>query len=282
MEKITFENAKGISVELGNEGPFVLTKVQGAGAVHANISTEKSPFQDGVSYVDNTLEPRSLSLEVVLIAHNRDEMVRWRRLLIQAFNPKLGPGRLVYEFGGTSREIAAMAEFAPVYPDARPFEDTIQPALIELFCPVPFWLETYDEQEELVVWLGGMTFPWQLPSMFATKGPSRVNLVNRGDVETPVTITIKGPATNPKITNHTMGKYIQAKQVLVHGDQLVIRTHFGGKRVEVNGVNVFHWIDPNSVFWQLQPGDNIVEYSSDDPVEPAAVTLSYRDRFVGV
>ena len=66
------------------------------------------------------------------------------------------------------------------------------------------------------------------------------------------------------------------------GDVLVITTDFGAKRVEINGENVFNWIDLGSYFWQLQPGDNIIEYSSDDPVEPAAVTISYRNRYVGV
>ena len=62
----------------------------------------------------------------------------------------------------------------------------------------------------------------------------------------------------------------------------LITTDFGNKRVEINGDNVFHWIDLNSVFWQLQAGDNIIEYTSDDEVENAKVKISYRNRYLGV
>ena len=113
------------------------------------------------------------------------------------------------------------------------------------------------------------------------KGLPVINVVNMGDVETPVKIEFQGPATNPKIENRTTGEYIQVQRNLSLGDTLLLTTDFGAKRVEINGVNAFHYIDLNSVFWQLRPGDNIVEYSSDEPTEPAAVVISYRNRYVG-
>jgi phage-related protein len=116
----------------------------------------------------------------------------------------------------------------------------------------------------------------------AMKGPPIINIVNKGDVQTPVRIEFKGPATNPKISNRTTGEYIQVRRELAYGDVLIITTDFGAKRVEINGQNVFNWIDLDSSFWQLQPGDNIIEYTSDVPVEPAAVLISYRNRYVGV
>lgn len=127
-----------------------------------------------------------------------------------------------------------------------------------------------------------MIFPWMLPSSFAIKGPKKINIYNEGDVETPIRIEFKGPATNPRIINNTTGEYIQVNQVLARDEVLVATTDFGNKRVEINGRNVIRWIDLNSIFWQLRPGDNIVEYTSDDEVEPAAVEISYRNRYVGV
>src|SRR5690606_24488924 len=130
MEKITFINSKDQSVELGNDAPFILTKIEGTGAVNADIQTQKSPFQDGETYIDNTLEPRSLSIEIMVLAEDKEEMMKNRRKLLQVFNPKLGPGKLIYEFGNNRKEIEAISELAPVFPDAGDFKDTMQPGLI--------------------------------------------------------------------------------------------------------------------------------------------------------
>ena len=282
MEQMTFINSRGEGVVLGNDWPYIVTKIEGTGAVPIDIQTQKSPFQDGVSYIDNVLEPRPISIELMVVAGNQAEMAERRRALINIFNPKLGPGKLIYELGNSKKEIDAISELAPVFPHAGDFSDVMQPGLIQLYCPSPFWLDTFETSKEIVTWIGGMTFPLVLPTRFATKGPPIINIVNKGDVETPVRIEFMGPATNPKIIKRDTGEYIQVNRELVYGDTLVVTTDFGAKRVEINGENVFNWIDLGSSFWQLDVGDNVIEYSSDDPVEPAAVSISYRNRYVGV
>lgn len=282
MEKITFINSRGQSVQLGNEAPFVLTKIEGMGAVNINIQSQKSPFQDGESYLDNTLEPRYPYIEVMVLATNAEEMAINRSKLLQAFNPKLGQGTLLYEFGNIKREIKALAELAPQFPDGGDFKDTMQSGLIQLYCSNPFWSDDFETSEEIVTWIGGMKFPLVLPSKFAMKGPKKINIINGGDVKTPVKIEFMGPATNPKMTNLSNGKYLKVNRTLMQGDILMITTDFGNKRVEINGQNVFNWIDLGSYFWELEPGDNIIEYTSDDEVEPAAVKLTYKNRYVGV
>lgn len=282
MEKVRFINSKGQSIQLGNDGPYILTKIEGTGVVNANIQTQKSPFQDGESYLGNTLEPRLLSIEVMMLADTIEEMINHRRAISRAFNPKLGEGTLIYEIGGIKREIKAISELAPVFPEDKDFKDVMQPGLIQLSAPNPFWLDDFETSEEIITWIGGMRFPLRLPTTFAKKASKKINIINNGDVETPVKIKFKGPATNPKITNHTTGKYIQVNKTLLQDDVLVITTDLGNKRVEINGQNVFNWIVLGSKFWQLEVGDNIIEYTSDDEVESAAVQVLYRNRYIGV
>lgn len=282
MEKVTFINSQGFSVELGGEKPCILTKIEGTGAVNATLQTEKSYSQDGVTYIDNTLEPRSLSIEIMLLADNEKKMAEERHRLARIFNPKLGKGRIRYELGEIKREIEAIPELAPTFPYAGDFQETMQPALIQLYCPDPFWLDVEDTIEEIVTWIGGIKFPLGLPTAFAMKGDKKINIINRGDAETPARIEFIGPATNPKVINHSVGRYIQVNRTLNAGDILIITTDFGNKRVEINGQNVFNWIDLGSTFWMLQVGDNVVEYTSDDQIEPASVKITFRNRFVGV
>lgn len=282
MEKVTFINSMGQSIQLGNEEPFILTKIEGTGAVNVDIQSHKSPYQDGVSYQGNTLDPRLLSIEVMLIAEDIEEMMANRRRLLSIFNPKLGEGTLIYEIGGIKREIKAISELAPVFPDDKNFKDTMQEGLIQLFAPNPFWMDEFETSEEIITWIGGMTFPLRLPTKFSMAGPKIVNVINDGDVETPIRLEITGTATNPKILNRSTGEYIKVNRTLLSGDALVITTEFGNKRVELNGKNVFHYIDLSSKFFNLEVEDNVIELTTEDVNDNVNVKISYYNRYLGV
>lgn len=285
VRNLIFINSRGKQIVLGNIAPFLVTKLEGLGGVQVSIQTQKSPYQDGVTYIDNTLESRQLSIEGAILERDREKRSRQRAEMLSILNPKLGKGTLTYEYDGGSKQIECIVDGAPVFSDKQ--LGSHQGFLITLLCPSPFWLDPETETEEIVTWIGGMTFPLRLPTTYATKGLKKINIINQGDVETPVKIEFKGPATNPRITNQTTGEYIQVNRTLLSTDKLIITTDFGAKRVEIedaDGVrtNAFNWIDLGSSFWSLQVGDNVVEYTSDDLVEPAAVSISYRNRYVGI
>lgn len=286
MRQVTFINAVGQGVTLGDNAPYVLTKIEGVGATEADIQTQKAPFQDGTTLIDAMLEPRLLALEVTILASNSKDMADKRRALVSAFNPKLGAGVLVYEISAGKKEIEAIAELAPVFPDAGDFRDSMQPGLIQLYCPSPFWMEDYEEGAEMAAWLGGLEFAWKLPTMFS-KQASEIIVNNPGDVSTPVVIEFFGPATNPRVDNLTTGEFIRVTRGLVKDEKLVINTAFGDKHVklvEANGSesNAMHWIDLDSVFWQLEPGENTLRYSADAGAEEARVKVAWKARYVGV
>jgi len=282
MEQMTFINSRGEGVVLGNDWPYIVTKIEGTGAVPIDIQTQKSPFQDGVSYIDNVLEPRPISIELMVVAGNQAEMAERRRALINIFNPKLGPGKLIYELGNSKKEIDAISELAPVFPHAGDFSDVMQPGLIQLFCPSPFWLDVFETSKEIVTWIGGLKFPLVLPTKFSLAGQRIVNIINDGDIETPVIIEIRGTANNPKIANKTTGEFIKINRTLLIGDVLTITTHFGNKRVEINGTNALHYIDLASTFFNLHPGDNVIEFSSESVNDDAGIKISFKRRYVGV
>lgn len=289
MEKLIFTNSRGFSVELGDESPFILTKIEGLGAVNAAIQTQKSPFQDGETYIDNLLEPRSISIEIMILADDTEEMMENRRKLLQAFNPKLGEGKLIYEYGKVKREIKAISELAPVFPDAGDFKDTMQPGLIQLYCPNPFWLDTFIESEEMADWVGGLRFPLQLPMMFTGRSSRQHTVIhNAGDVDTPIVFEFLGPATNPVVTKVDTGEYIKVNREIAVNEKLVITTEFGNKKVILRNldtkeeINAFGWIDLGSTFFQLEPGNNLISYSADSGQETARVWIRWRNRYVGV
>ncbi len=292
VEKIVFVNSKGQSTQLGNDGPFILTKIEGTGAVNADIQFQKSPFEDGASYLGNTLEPRPLSIEVMLIAENIEEMMIYRRRLLNVFNPKLGEGRLIYEIGGIKREIKAISELAPAFPDAEDFKDTMQPGLIQLYCPNPFFKDTAESKEEIAIWRPAFEFPLEIFEEGIEMGyrePSLiVNILNKGDVPCGMKIEFKALATvaNPSLFNINTREYFKINKTMEAGEIITVTTHFQNKRVELdkNGVttNAFNWIELNSTFLQLDPGDNLLRYNSDEGIDNLEVQIYYTPQYLGV
>lgn len=105
-------------------------------------------------------------------------------------------------------------------------------------------------------------------------------------METPVEIEFHGSAVNPKIINHSTGEFIRIKKEITSDEVLYINTAFGKKRVEIirNGTreDAFDYIDLDSRFFSLRPGDNVIEYQSENGLAPQSVQIYYYNRYLGV
>jgi len=279
-EKIIYENDRGERVEIAYSFPYFLDTFTGADGTDANITKTQSIGQDGTTINNLNLTDRPMQILGGIKGYSKEEMAKYRAKLLRVFNPKL-KGTLLYEYGDVKKQIRCRVETAPRF-SRKNREYRMQEFLINLIAPNPYWTDEFESGEEIVTWIGGMTFPLKLPTAFATKGPKIINIRNDGDVETPIKVEFHGPATNPRIENKTTGEFIKVNQVLTPEDILVITTEFGNKRVEINGENVFNWIDLDSTFWGLEVGDNVIEYTSDDEVEDATVKVIYKNRYLGV
>lgn len=286
MQRIIFTNARGQSVELKSSAPFLLQSIEGLGDVDADIQTQKAPFQDGSTYIDSVLQERAISLEIVILA-DKSTLLKQRQFLASVFNPKLGPGTLRYENGETIREIEAVPDGVPIFPSGRDNRGPVfQKSIVNLLCPEPFWLDEFSTSEKMSYILGGLSFPLRLGTKFAQRGFKKV-LHNKGDVSTPVTIEFYGPATNPVVWNRTTGEFVRVNRSLGEQDKLVISTEFGNKSVVIENAdgtttNVFNWIDLESSFWQLVPGENIIEFGSDSDSTKSRVVVSYKNRYLSI
>lgn len=283
MQKLIFKNDRGQSVELGNTRPFILTEIDGTGGLGTTLITSKAPYQDGTTHHNTWLDPRILPIKGGIVGKDREDRYRKRQQLSSIFSPKI-KGTLTYINNALERTIDCAVEAGPTWGKSV---RRIQEFMVQLYCPNPLWMDRLVIDEEMAQWLGGMTFPLRLPTRFATKGETRALLINKGDVETPLDITIVGPATNPMIRNRSTDEFIKVKRILEPSDRLHISTEFGRKRVFIRdneGVetNVLNWIDLDSTFINLQVGDNAIEYTSDDDMFKARVFVKYRNRYIGV
>lgn len=284
MQRVTFVNSRGESLVFGNSPPFILNKIEGVDGPPGDILSTKSPYQDGSSFDSIRLSERPITITGYIIPKTMQEMYQQRRNIMRILNPKLGLGRLVYSNDAQSYAIDAVIEGSPTFQERYTHNQSF---VLNFICPDPYFTDENKTSKGLRFESGGMTFPLRLPTMFAYSA-YRGNFTNSGDVETPVEIHYKGPALNPIITNETTGEFIKVNYDLSENDVLVINTAFGQKRVEVmnsdgSRTNVFHWIDLDSTFFQLDIGQNILRYDSDREGDRsvATVTVYWYNRYIG-
>ncbi len=270
-----------------NPAQYILQNWEGFGEVPVSLQTRKAPYQDGVTVMEQLLEPRHLSLEIVILGDNKQEVYNKRRFLQSLFNPKPGAGRLEwYHPNGKVYSIEVIPDGTPAFPGGEARTNRSQLATVDLMAPNPVWENVVTMKLKLFSLVSLFAFPLRLPTQMGVKGDRRV-VCNEGDVATPVRIVFHGPAVNPTVTNETTGQYIRVKQELLHGERLVINTTFGAKSVVLqnsNGeqTNAFRYIDLGSELWQLVPGKNVLSYSADVGADEAVVEVYYREWYVGV
>lgn len=285
MQKVTFTNARGETVELFQQ-PFFLDKIEGLGDVDADVQSQKSRGQNGSTPTITTLQERHIPIEVVIL----DNLLLNRQLLSKVFNPNLGPGTLTYQNDISTRVIQATSEHVPKFPDQRPRLG--QRAIIDLICNDPYFRDEQDSKTEIALWEGNLEFPLEIPEEgmeVEYRTPSLiVNVENKGHVDTGMIIKFKalGTVINPMLLNVNTSESIKLNRTLVAGEVITVNTNRGKKRIEssLNGVttNVFNNIVYGSTFLQLSIGDNLFRYHADDNEDALEVSIYHSTKYVGV
>ena len=157
------------------------------------------------------------------------------------------------------------------------------------FSPCLIFASVQDYADAITV-TNGIRFIYGKPSTLylatKTRKITPVDAANPGDVETPCTIVVNGPAVNPRIEVPATGEYIRLKMTILTGDVLTVNTGFGEKTISLtqSGIvkNGIQFLDLGSTFFSLQVGSNVV-YLDADEAEPVAVAaITWRERFVGI
>jgi len=279
---ITFTNAddEEFTIEPPN---YLLLGFEGFEQPPTDIQMSKAPYQDGKTFVDDIFEERVITLEFAIYGDTQQEVFDRRLTVNQKFSSRLGTGTLTFQqVDGATYAIDVITKSINF---AKSTKKSYNIAVIELIAPNPFWYNPTQWESIMVGFSGGFSFPFSFDVSFGTVGTEK-EIVNLGNVETPVMIYLYGEVVNPVITNSTTDEEITIAQTVSDGDILVINTAFGEKSSMLlsSGVysNAFEYVDPDSTFWKLEPGSNTISYSVTSEGENAQCIVYYYHRYSGV
>lgn len=283
QDGVSYQN-KEKRVLLTADEPYILSTITGVGGAEASVISSTVPGMDGAHFQGIRMEPREIPCTVYVHGNDRQSMYEQRYKLIHMLTPSNKLGWLYYQNDYILVRTQALLRLPPDFVERI---RNYNKAEISFWCPSPYWRSLTSKSEEIGYIKGeGFKFPFSFPIKFANL-KNEVTIDYQGSVPAPVTITIYGSATKPKITNKATGQYIAVEQTLTDTQRLVIVTTRGSKSVKIAEMgkaakDAFQYIDPASVFWELQPGENVITYDSDDDSQATAIKIAYTELYSGV
>ncbi len=284
--------------ETGQKREFGITALTGLESSDLEVSTTDNALVDGSTVDGKRIKNRPIHLEATLRDDKNNETNRQR--IIKFFNPKY-TGKLTVNHSGTRRNIEYELEGWSFVA-----ENNVHAQLsfvVDLMCPDPFLKNIDNFGQNMADISKHLTFPWRVMKKKAAvpdpyKGlalPGQISgyrtltkevlLPNDGDVPAGVQIQFiakRGPCTNPKITLTGSGQFVRVKVAMKQGDMLLVDTNKRHQVIELNGANVYQKIDRLSEPFELEVGNNYLEYDADENYTNLDVRLFYTPLYLGV
>lgn len=293
INKIIYENERGISIELNREGPLFLASVQGFDGLEADIVSSKSAYQDGISISKTILKDRILTLNCYLEIDTEQQRCILKRKLYNAFNPKFKGHMRIYTDADNLRGASNLRVIqAPIFDDDYEGLNELVSFQIQLAMPLPYFEDINENRVDFGNDIGNFFFDLEIEEEgkeLSIKNNSIVaNIENLGDAETPLKVVFKAKSTvkNPSIYNVYSKEYIKINRTMSEGEEITVSTDIGNKRVEsyLNGVttNIFNDLDIHSSFMWLDIGDNVIRYDAEEMIEQLEVYIYYTNYYLGV
>jgi len=292
MQKLTYVNVYGESIEFGGEPPILLRSVSGFSRPDAAVVSTQGAYQAGAMLHRLQLPTRIIQLQFdILPQESREALYQLRmqmeRVLANGRCLKDGKmGLLIYENDAGKWQTDAVPDGTITY--GKRFRDSIAVNKLSFLCPNPYLLSDELGTVQLRMGNGGFRLPTTLPVKLGTR-KFGATLVNSGTVDTPMTITIYGTGETPKVVNHTTGAQIIVSRSVATGEKLVIHTDPLTLSCELHKADgtiedAFGYLDPSVAVsaFVLIPGANEVEYVPSIVSSGSRVDLEWRAYYEGV
>ncbi len=293
MTVIYWQSPDGLTLTIG-EGRLMLLSAEGLEAPEMQITIAKGPGMDGAIALAQRIEPRRIVLEALLDFEGLDEagMAEERAAICTALCPAREGGTISVRRGGRARSIEALPARAPVFAKKR-WNEAWQALRLEFVCPRPFF-RSIEPVVSSVRYYASLTEFGEEGIEFAKEGyefssiehsgERTTTIINDGNEQSPVRIRFTGPMVNPYIKNNTTNEVIRISQMIRAGEYLEIDTEPGRRSIRLfqNGAeqNGMHYLDLASTFWQLAPGENVIELGDESAGEGSEAFFEFYGHYL--
>jgi hypothetical protein len=289
MEKVTYRSPDGQEVDFGQTAPLILQKITGTGGLPYSIQTEKAPYQDGTTFINQDAEERDITLQIAMIG-TLAEVYEAKRELQKIINK--GQGFLIYQNDLFEKQIEVYAESTPTYATGdRSKGQNYQVATLSFVATEPYWKDLFPYTEFLTRVTPAFHFELEIEEAgieFGVYTNSIANINNDGDTTAPLTFEFAGPVTDPIIHNETTGEYIKLITPLLADEIMTITTGFGNKSATITNIetgvvtNAFQYLDLGSTFFHLKKGMNKLRFDASAGSADATINIGYIKRYTGL
>lgn len=277
IEVFEFIAPDGAAMPLFSNDFFNLIDITGLTTLNSNVASVVVPYMDGDVVNSVQAQPREPTLYLRLKQSAGIQAAE--RYVMKYVKPKL-PGTLHI----VRDDMDIRLEGIVTAVDLPRFTQGCTMA-VTLYCAMPYWVDSEPVQAEISPIINMHHFPVSFPEEGIVLGTFdndlSQHLVNRGDVETGMKITMiaTGEVVNPKLTAEN-GRFIGINDTLQENDEVIINTVKGEKSITKNGVDILNKIAEGSHFLQLQTGDNRFTISADEGVNNIYFTLEYKRLYI--
>ncbi|MDX3206069.1 phage tail domain-containing protein [Streptomyces scabiei] len=295
---ITGNNGEGEEIPLtgfsGGAWPsiFMLPGATGLDSPPMELHSDDSPNLDGGMFRGARATQREIMLPVFIHGIDRRSVLKLKRQLINALNPKRGYCVLKFvESNGDPRYLYCYYKSG-----VEGSEATDQAGFtwakygIQLTAFDPWF---YSDEVTVASWKfeaakpffnNGGTF---LPPSLSEGLPSEtiVSVTNPGDIEAWPTWEITGPVKQLTLTNvfgesFQIGPLGTGADVIPTGRTLIVDSRPGYKTLKDDlGTNYYPLLAPNPVLWNIPPGDSLIDVDLVAGSGPASISISFNPRY---
>jgi len=288
LKSLIFENALGLQIKFSNESTYRWLNVDDLGGNSATFQTTSSPYQDGITSVDDGyFESKLMTIDFVILSTDNPDI--YMRELNFITNPKHGNGKLIWNDGIQEKVFEHVkTKILPTYARKKGSNYMYSSITFEVFDP----LLSDKEYASFDVYssIDNFTFDLSITDefVFDQVGPT-IPITNVGDVSAPIIIEFTGVQNAPlKVMNLTTGENIEVDISLTADQKLTINTNLDELDVKLTTISTgvstsaFQYIDiPNTSFFHLALGLNVLKFMNGAELSQS-VTVKYKNRYVGV
>lgn len=294
IKSVTVTNYLGESLKLELDRPestgIYIEKIEGLGPSKATINVTEQAILDGGSYTSAHVNTRNIVITLGFWFTNDVEEVRHKTYKYFPLKKKL---KLLIE---TDRRICETYGYVESNePNIFSERETTQ---ISIICPDPYFYSAGENGTNVTTFSGidpVFEFPFSNESLsdntiiFSEIRCSKEQTVfYTGDAEVGMIIYIHaiGDASNISIYNVVTGEKMKINTSLIAGDDVIISTVKGEKRIQLlrEGVysNIINNLDRYSNWFQLTKGDNLFSYMAETGSDNLEFRIEHKTVYEGV